>query len=171
MYIRFAVVLFSPQIRKLDSHKVAAAAGPQADCVQFVEYIQRNMALNEFRTGLKASTAAATSYVRNQLAHALRSNPYQVNLLIGGWDKDVGASLYFMDYLAAASKVNFGAHGYAAYFVLSTMDRHWKAGMSVDEALELARKCVAELATRFIIHQPKFTVKIADKDGVREVAL
>jgi 20S proteasome subunit beta 4 len=168
---RHCLSLSMLQIRKLDSYKVAACAGPQADCAQFVEYVQRNMALNEFRTGLKMSTAAASSFIRNQLAQALRSNPYQVNLLVGGWDKDVGPALYYMDYLAACTKMNFGAHGYAAYFVLSTMDRHWKAGMSVDEALELARMCVRELATRFIMNQPKFTVKIADKDGVREVAL
>ncbi len=39
------------QIKDLDSHKMIAAAGPQADTVRFVEYIQRNIALHSFRTG------------------------------------------------------------------------------------------------------------------------
>ena len=92
--------LYLRQIHALDSHKLAAAAGPQADTVRFVEYIQRNMALNEFRTGLKLSVAAAAAYVRTELATALRKAPYQANLLVGGVDED-GPSLFFMDYLAS----------------------------------------------------------------------
>ena len=155
------------QIRILDSHKILAAAGPQADCVQFTEYIQKNIALYEFRSGLKLSTKAAASYVRSELAYALRSNPYQVNLLIGGWDKGTGASLHFMDYIASATELRFGAQGYAGNFILSTMDRHWRAGMSLEDGKELARKCIKELHTRFLINQPVFTVKVVDANGVR----
>lgn len=159
------------QIRQLDSHKACAAAGPQADCVQFVEYVQRNVALQEHRTGLKASTKAIASYVRTELATALRKNPYQVNLLIGGYDKDFGASLYLLDYLGSLQKMNYGAHGYAGYFIFSTMDRYWKAGMSEGEALELARRCMKELQTRFIINQPNWTVKIVNAEGCKVVAM
>jgi 20S proteasome subunit beta 4 len=150
---------------------MVAAAGPQADCAQFVEYIQKNVALYEFRSSLSLSTRAASHYVRSELAYALRNNPYQVNLLLGGWDAADGGSLYFMDYIGSCTQANFSAHGYAGYFVLSTLDRYWRAGMGVDDALGLARKCVRELRTRFIMNQPSFTVKIADKDGVRVVDL
>lgn len=153
--------------------------------MKFVEYVQRNVALNEFRSGLKASTKAVASYVRTELAAALRRNPYQVNLLIGGFDAagagagaaaagaaaEGGASLYFVDYLGAMAKMDFAAHGYAGYFLYSLLDRHWKAGLSEAEALDLARLCIKELATRLVVHQPAFKVKVADKDGVREVAL
>lgn len=141
----------------------------QADCVSFVEYIQKNIALYSFRTGLKLSTSAAASYVRMQLAEALRKNPYQVNLLIAGWDDASGPSLHFMDYLASSDKLNFAAHGYAGYFLLSTMDRYWKPGMSEAEGLALVQKCIAELGTRFLLNQPRFTVKIVTKDGIRLV--
>ena len=64
-------------------------------------------------------------------------------------------------------QVNFGAHGYAANFILSVFDRDWKKGLSVEEGLDLVRKCIHELHTRFMISQPKFFVKIVDKDGTR----
>ncbi len=165
------------QIRAIDSHKLIAAAGPPADCVQFVEYIQRNVALNEFRTNLKSSTNAVASYTRSQLATALRKNPYQVNLLLAGYDGEgadgtgAGPSLHYIDYLGSSQPMNFAAHGYASYFIFSTMDRHWRKGMNLEEALALVRMCIAELSTRFIMHQPVFKVKVADKDGVREVKL
>ncbi len=61
-----------------------------------------------------------------QLATYLRKRPYQVNLLLGGYDADEGSSLYFIDYMGTKQKTNYAAHGYCANFVLSVMDRHWK---------------------------------------------
>ena len=142
-----------------------------ADCVTFVEYIQRNLALNAFRTNLKMSTKSTASYIKTELATALRKNPYQVNLLVAGWDKDIGTSLFFIDYLGAMAKMDFAAHGYCGYFLYSTMDSHWKPNMTEEEALGLARTCIKELATRFTIHQPNFKVKICSEAGVKEVAL
>jgi 20S proteasome alpha/beta subunit len=190
--------------------------------VQFCELVQRNVALNEFRSGLRASTHSATSYVRNELHSALRQNPFQVNLLIAGFDSSApgssisgyksasassasssaaagsnaaaagtaaasaplsameaatrsvtaqgSASLYFLDYLGSSQKMNFAAHGYASYFIFSTLDRHWRAGMSEAQALELVKLCVKELKTRFLMHQPNWKVKVCDANGTREVA-
>ena len=71
---------------QLDSHKLLAMSGPKGDCVYFGEYILANLKLYELRNGTKLSTHAATSYVRNTLAESLRSGPYQVNLLMAGYD-------------------------------------------------------------------------------------
>lgn len=76
-----------------------------------------------------------------------------------------------MDYLAAFAKVNFGAHGYAANFILSVMDREWRAGMGLEEGIEVIRKCLHELRTRFMISQPNFVVKVVDSTGTRTIAL
>lgn len=136
-----------------------------------MEYIQRNVALSAFRTSLTMSTKATASYVKTELAEALRQNPYQVNLLVAGFDKEVGASLYWIDYLGSMAKMDYAAHGYAGYFLYSTMDANWKPGMDEAAALALARVCVAELAKRFTIHQPVFKAKLVSADGTREVAL
>lgn len=54
--------------------------------------------------------------------------PYFVNVLMGGYDKENGPELYFMDYLASSVKVPFAAHGYGGYLSLSIMDRYHKKG-------------------------------------------
>lgn len=54
--------------------------------------------------------------------------PYFVNILMGGYDKENGPELYFMDYLASSMKVPFAAHGYGGYLSLSIMDRYHKKG-------------------------------------------
>jgi 20S proteasome subunit beta 4 len=106
------------------------------------------------------------------MAQFLRKSPYQVNMLIGGVDKqDEKPSLYWMDYLGTLQKVNYGAQGYCSNFVLSTMDCHWKEGMTVEEGKELMRRCIAELNIRFLISQKHFLVKLITKDGVAVIEL
>ena len=52
-----------------------------------------------------------------------------MNLLLGGFDKDEGPVLYFMDYLSAMVKLPFACHGYSSFFSLSVLDRFYKEGM------------------------------------------
>ena len=64
--------------------------------------------------------------MRSELAYAIRKGPYQVNVLIAGFDKiDNCAKLYWLDYLGTLQQVNKGAHGYAGYFVNSVLDNNF----------------------------------------------
>ena len=70
---------------------------------------------------------------------------------------------------AAAAPVNYGAQGYAGYFVTSLFDRHWRSGMSEAEGLELARQAIKEIRTRMVVATPKFSCKIVSKSGIKSV--
>jgi 20S proteasome subunit beta 4 len=85
--------------------------------------------------------------------------------------KTSAPELYWLDYLSSSVKLNYAAHGYASYFVMSTMDRYWKEGLSLDEAISLLKKCIAELKVRFVGNLPYFTVKVVDKEGIREIQI
>merc|ERR1711862_497550 len=141
------------------------ATGPAADTANFIEFIAKNLRLTSLRTGLPTSVQAATNFTRNELAHALRRGPYQVDMLVGGCDAD-GPSLYFLDYLASAEKVNKAAHGYGAYFALSIMDRYYKPDLTLDEGKDIIRKCIQEMKRRFVLHLGEFKCKIVTKDGI-----
>ncbi|CEM33112.1 unnamed protein product [Vitrella brassicaformis CCMP3155] len=154
------------KIITIDKNKLMAAGGPSADRTMFCEYIQKNIHLYRLRNGVTLSVRAAANFTRGELAYYLRRNPYQVNVLLAGHDEE-GPSLYWMDYIASMAKVSRGAHGYAAYFVMSILDRHWKPDMTEEEAIEVAKLCFDELKRRFLISQSSFVVKIVDKDGVR----
>ncbi|EFJ34036.1 hypothetical protein SELMODRAFT_165201 [Selaginella moellendorffii] len=158
------------KILQLDSHKLMATSGEAGDRVIFSEYIQKNINLYNFRNGIPLSTAAAASFTRNELAVALRKNPYYVNLMLGGFDKGKGPSLYFMDYIATLHQLEKGAVGYGSYFVLSVMDKYFRKGMSVEEGMALADKCIAEIRKRLIASPHSFVLKIVDKDGARDLA-
>mmetsp|Transcript_14750 Transcript_14750/g.31782 ORF Transcript_14750/g.31782 Transcript_14750/m.31782 type:complete len:202 (+) Transcript_14750:141-746(+) len=153
----------------LSSHSAVGVSGPNADLVNFSEYIQKNIALYELSNdGMKLSTHAQANFMRGELAAALRRGPYQVNVLLGGYDESTeSSSLYFLDYLASLQKVNYGCQGYASSFCLSIMDRDWKEGLTEDEAVAIVEHCMQELHTRFLIAQPNFIIKVIDKDGVK----
>ncbi|KAI3993094.1 hypothetical protein MKX01_009837 [Papaver californicum] len=155
------------KIMVLDSHKLLGASGESGDRVQFTEYIQKNVSLYQFRNGIPLTTAATANFTRGELAAALRKNPYSVNLLLAGYDKETGPSLYYIDYIASCHKVEKGAFGYGAYFSLSMMDRHYRSGMSLEEATDLAEKCIVEIRSRLVVAPPNFVIKIVDKDGAR----
>jgi 20S proteasome subunit beta 4 len=117
---------------------------------------------------MKLSTHAQANFMRGEMAAALRRGPYQVNVLLGGYDADTdSSSLYFLDYLASLQKVNYGCQGYASNFCLSIMDRDWKEGLTQEEAVAIVEHCMQELQTRFLIAQPNFIIKVIDKDGVK----
>eukprot|EP00457_Paulinella_chromatophora_P015338 gb/GEZN01015932.1/.p1 GENE.gb/GEZN01015932.1/~~gb/GEZN01015932.1/.p1 ORF type:complete len:214 (-),score=37.82 gb/GEZN01015932.1/:212-853(-) len=169
-----SVVVFKhdqDKIVQLDKSKLMAVSGDVGDRVQFAEYIAKNLALYSFRARTPLSTKAAANYARKELAEALRSKPYQVNSLIGGFDEACGASLYFMDYMATLHPVPFGAQGYGSYFTLSTFDKMYKPDMSLEEGKEVMRACVKVLQTRMVLSLKSFKAKIVDKDGIREISL
>ncbi|CAH0482132.1 unnamed protein product [Peronospora belbahrii] len=165
----------------LDNSKVMVTSGPQSDRLAFSEYIQKNMKLYELRNGVQLNGAATAHYVRNELARFLRRAPYQVNLLIGALDTSrqepnnnnhkMEPSLYWIDYLGAMTKVNYGAHGYGAHFCLSIFDREFKQDMTLDEAKDVLKKCRAELEMRFLVRNGQWAYSLIDASGISQVKI
>ena len=171
------------KILQLDEMKMMGASGTMADNEKFGEFIQKNMKLYSLNNDLNLSTSAAANFMRNELAVALRKGPFQTNLLLGGMDKvdatkedsEYVPSLYWMDYLAAMTKVNFGSQGHCSNFLLAVFDREYPVNntesLSEEAGIALVKKCIDVLHTRFLPSQPNFIVKILDKNGMRTIQL
>jgi len=172
------------KILELDSKKLLGCSGEEGDRAHFTEYIQKNVHLYSYRTGIQLDTKSAANFTRTELASALRSNPYFTNLLLAGYDPQLSSqqqqqqeteeakgefSLYFIDYLASMHKVPFASHGYAAYFVYSILDKHYRPDLNLEDGIKLIKLCIAEIQTRFLLQQPNFTVKVLDKNGIRHI--
>ena len=176
----------SQKFRHLNTSNALAFCGESGDTTAFADLIQANVKLHGIRgEGIEMGTEEIAHYVRKQLADSLRSrSPYQVNLLIGGIEPEVASGnlgiqqaqankthtprLYWIDYLGAMTEVPFAAHGYASYFCLSTLDRHYRAGMNLEQAKQVLMLCLQELKTRFIVNLPSFALRIVRADGIRE---
>ncbi|OIR58640.1 MAG: 20S proteasome subunit beta 4, PSMB2 [Amphiamblys sp. WSBS2006] len=168
------------RVLELNGNALMALVGDSGDASAFGEYVKAITALEELRNNeRKMSVHALASLVRKKLAEELRSRgAYQTNLLVGGCDshatESLGVvhtpSLYWIDHLAAAQKVPYAAHGYAAFFCTSILDRAYNEDLTEEEALGLIRLCLDELRTRFLVSQGDFIIKIIDKNGTRRTS-
>ncbi len=109
------------------------------------------------------------SYVRSQLAESIRRNPYQANVLIAGYDND-GPKLYWLDYLGSIVRVAKAAHGYGAYFLYGLMDNYYKKGFNYNDGVDVIKKCIKELKTRFLVNMCEFDVFKITKEGIEDVS-
>jgi 20S proteasome subunit beta 4 len=151
----------------IDNTKIFAISGEAGDRVNFTEYVIANVRLYALRNNRTLSTKAVANYTRGELATALRKSPYHTNLLVAGFDDDVGPSLYWCDYLATMHQMNICGTGYGSYFTMSMQDRLWHSDLTEDEAFELMKKGVEEVKNRLVVAPPKYLVKVIDKSGIR----
>jgi 20S proteasome subunit beta 4 len=91
------------------------------------------------------------------------------NLLLGGYDEGVGASLYWIDYLGTLHKMNICGKGYGSLFALSLFDKIWHPELTQDEGLEMMKKGVAEVRKRLIVAPERFSVKVVTADGIKDL--
>ncbi|ODV80559.1 putative proteasome subunit [Suhomyces tanzawaensis NRRL Y-17324] len=160
--------------RRLNTHNLVAYTGEAGDTVQFAEYIQANIQLHTMRENeIELSPKAVASFVRSQLATSIRSRkPYQANVLIAGYDvKTNTPTLNWIDYLGTQVELPYGAHGYAAFYASSLLDRHYRKDMKLDDGVELLKLCLKELELRMPIDFKGVYVKAVTKDGIRDIEL
>jgi len=151
----------------LGKNLLMSVTGPNGDTTNFAEYVAKNIQLYKMRNGYELTPSSGAHFVRKTLADFLRSRtPYNVNLLLSGFEGKDRPVLYHMDYLAAMMKVPFACHGYGSFFSLAVLDRDWRPGMNKEEALELLKTCIAQVQKRFIINLPNFKYHYVDKDGI-----
>lgn len=155
---------------KINQRGALLVTGEPGDKVQFAEYIQRNLQLYKMVNGFELSTHASANYTRRELATSLRSRkPYNVNMLIAGYDEPEGPSLFFMDYLSSMAKLPFAMHGYGSYFGLSICDKYYKKDCNETEALALLNKIIAEIQKRFLGQMPVFQVRVINSKGIKDL--
>jgi 20S proteasome subunit beta 4 len=122
------------------------------------------------RNQINLSPSAIANFVRGELASSLRSrNPYNVNLLLGGFDTVTGKpSLYWLDYLASLAPLPYAAHGYAQYYCLSILDKHHHPDIDFEQGMKILRLCTDELKRRLPVDFKGMLVKVVTEEGIRE---
>ncbi|XP_954530.1 proteasome subunit beta type 2, putative [Theileria annulata] len=156
------------KIMQIDDSKLLLLAGPSGDRMQFGEYIRKSVHYHRYKTSFSMTTKSMAHFVRQQLAEYLRKSPYQVDLLVAGFDNN-GPKLYWIDYLASSTEVDRAVHGYGGHFLRGLLDKEYHENLTVEEAVSMLKKCRHEVKNRFLLGQSNFRAKIIDKNGVHDV--
>eukprot|EP00992_Anisonema_acinus_P015942 TRINITY_DN9958_c0_g1_i3.p1 TRINITY_DN9958_c0_g1~~TRINITY_DN9958_c0_g1_i3.p1 ORF type:complete len:212 (+),score=32.41 TRINITY_DN9958_c0_g1_i3:47-682(+) len=175
------------KLHELDSHKVLGCVGEAGDRVNFCEYIHRNLQLNANRQNRTSTAKSTAHFIRSELATAIRSNPVAINPLFAAYDGPLpelaklnaekkennpdgsGAYLWYLDHLGTMQRVPYATQGHAGTFATAVCDRYHKPDLTQEQSIHLMKQCIAEVQKRIVINNPKFIVKIVDKNGVRLV--
>ncbi|UKJ87723.1 proteasome subunit beta type 2 [Theileria orientalis] len=158
------------KIMQIDDSKLLLLAGPLGDRSQFGEYIRKSVHYLRYRTSFNMTTKSMAHFVRQQLAEYLRKSPYQVDLLVAGYDFD-GPQLYWVDYLASSTSIDRAVHGYGGNLLRGLLDKEYHQNLTVEEAVRLLKKCRHEVKNRFLLSQSNFRAKVIDKNGVHDVSI
>ncbi|KAJ2512939.1 Proteasome subunit beta type-4 [Coemansia sp. RSA 2049] len=156
---------------QLTPYTMMSVTGEAGDIDPFADYIRGNVKLYSVRNSQDLTPKEVANFIRGELATALRSRgAYRVNVLVSGFDKVTGEpSIYWIDYLAAMTKVPYGAHGYTAMVLYAVLDREYKQDITLEDGMAIVRKCIDAMQKRFLNQMSTFTIKVIDAQGTREI--
>ncbi|KAL0046675.1 hypothetical protein WJX82_006888 [Trebouxia sp. C0006] len=72
----------------------------------------------------------------------------QAGLIVAGWDKEEGGSVYAVPLGGTLVKCPFAIGGSGSAYIYGLCDRHWKAGMSEEECKAFVQKAVSHAMAR-----------------------
>ncbi|TKR63511.1 hypothetical protein L596_027329 [Steinernema carpocapsae] len=97
---------------------------------------------------------------------------WKVDVVIGGYNEvDNKTFLGTIDqYGSGVSEQPYVFQGFSGRFCYSIMDKFYKKVMSEEEAVDVLKKCLEEVKTRFVASLPNFSVIKVDRNGVKHLS-
>nr|UXY87425.1 26S proteasome chain protein [Cryptomonas sp.] len=156
---------------EIGKNKFLAVSGYPGDVGQFTDFVQKTVQLHSLKTGLPLSTHSVANCIRKEISECLRKNPFNINMILIGYDNAIGSSLYSIDHLGTLQRMDYCVQGYASFFIFSFLDKQFKPKMNIEEAIETLLRCINILKNRFVVNQINFLVKIVDSKGCRNIGI
>lgn len=121
-------------------------SGSASDTQAMASYVQFYLAQLQAERGgpVRVETAATLAM---QMAYA-NKNALQAGLIIAGHDTDGGGSVYAVPLGGTLLKVPYALGGSGSAYITGWCDKHWRAGMSRDEALAFVRGALRHAMAR-----------------------
>jgi len=160
----------STKIYELSKYVLATTAGHAADNQLTMRVIKGQLKLLEFKNERDAKVAEAAMILNSIQYSALRSQGSIISLILGGYDKETGFSLYNL----GPDGTNVAHDGYVvdgsgSIFIKGLFDNEHNSKMSEADALKLVEKAFLTSFKNDYASGGGFICKIVTKDGIKEV--
>jgi len=139
------------KIEEVNERVIITTAGNASDSRKVIDILRSEMRIRELRTRTKASVGEFASLAANMLFQNIRTPsmiPSIAHFLIAGYDQE-GEHLFDVSpdgYIQAID--NYAATGSGIMQAHPILDSEYKTGMSVDEGIKLAVKCIKAATAR-----------------------
>ena len=128
------------KIIEINPFLLGTMAGGAADCSFWERDLGRRCRLYELKNKERISVAAASKMLANQVYY-FRGMGLSMGTMVMGWDK-TGPNLYYVDNDGTRLKGTKFSVGSGSTFAMGVLDRGYSFDMSVDDAIDLARRSI-----------------------------
>ena len=160
------------KIMQVTNNIAVTVAGTVSDVQLLTKYLKAELKLKDIRTGRETSVKEAA----NLLANFVYSNIRKLSLIpgisqfiVGGKDSS-GFHLYDLSPDGSIVEVDdYISSGSGSVMVFGVLETMYKKGLSVDEGVKLAAKCVNAAVQRDIASGNGIDIITITKDGIKKV--
>ena len=130
------------KIYMIDADKAVAIAGQLSDANYLINLVKAESKLMEFDRGFRLSVKESSKLLSNLLYQGMRSYaPFITEMLVAGID-DSGSHVYDADISGAVIEEDFTSSGSGSPMALGVLECSFRAGLTTEEAADIAVKAV-----------------------------
>jgi proteasome beta subunit len=155
------------KIHRVNDYTAMTISGLVADAQFLVEQARHISRSYLVETGRRIKVSSLASNLALILTVYLRVYPFIVQLLLGGVD-DNGPQLYYLDLYGTVSREKYSATGSGSPTAIGVLEEGYREDMSLEEAVELAKKAVLTAMSRDGFSGEGVDVFVIGPEGIRE---
>ncbi len=153
------------KILPINDRMLVTITGVVSDIQLMVKYIRAELKLKELKTGMPTSLKAAANLIAGFNYSGLRSQGSIAGFLLAGADSE-GVHLYEITIDGVVSPIeNFEATGSGTPYAIAVLETHYKAGMSENDAVTVAKKAITTAIERDTGSGNGYDVYVVNKQG------
>ncbi|MDQ3972594.1 MAG: proteasome subunit beta [Thermoproteota archaeon] len=157
------------KIQKVDKHLGMTIAGGVADAQNLVDIMRYNANIyrltNRELMPIKSAARLCSNVLFNQ-----RFYPYYVQIILAGYDNNVGGQIYNIDLFGSMTSEKFISTGSGSPVAYGYLESEFKDNLSVNESYKIAIQAIAAAIRRNAGTGDNINAVIIDKDGYRELS-
>ncbi len=156
------------KIVKVTDKIAITIAGLVADAQALADLLKNQ--LSYYRISVKKEPTVYTAATLLSLVlYSSKWFPYIVQLLVGGYDNE--SRLYALDWFGTLTEEEYVATGSGSPIALGLLEEEYSRDLSIDEAVELARKAISSSIRRDTASGDGIDVAIITQKGYMEKTL
>ncbi len=152
------------KIIQVTDYMAVTTAGLVADAQVLADWLANHARYYQYTTKKRLSVRAAAEYL-SAILHSSRLFPYIVQLILGGYDTQ--PRLFNIDWFGSLTEEKYVATGSGSPTAIGVIEDQYHEEMTIDEAVELARRAVMSSIRRDTFTGNGVDIAIITKDGIK----
>ncbi|RKO94925.1 proteasome subunit MB1, partial [Caulochytrium protostelioides] len=157
------------KVVEINPHLLGTVAGGAADCFYWERQLGRECRLYELRNKRRISVAGASKLLNN-MVYGYKGTGLSMGTMIMGWDAGKGPALFYVDSDGQRVAHELFSVGSGSTYAYGILDAGYRYDLSVDEAIDLARRAIYHATYRDAYSGGSVRVYHVREEGWRHIS-